>query len=329
MIKNILFYVLVTFTTLSHGMETILQDTNDQNILSCLTKHLYPNKPLDGYHKYDVYDLGKNINSLSRTNKFFHTYFSSEKTGQTIVTWVAHHTKDTDHAISFYLNRYKNIFKTIEYNIERLFKIVADPNKQFTKENLKCPWYVNATRGFGHHTTLLYEAYREIQVQKIKDLINAKANVQNSELLAGIVSSEHFKENRKEILTITQLLLENGADPNFYSNHTIPPLSKAILCKDKECAHLLLWYNANPYKTTTSRFFYRSSCGKVVIRGAVNAFSIEENDWFKPMVDEKQQIIFNCWLFKHHNLKKHKLLPEIIKIIKHKVWEISKAFARF
>jgi hypothetical protein len=114
-------------------------------------------------------------------------------------------------------------------------------------------------------------------------------------------------------LAIAQLLLAHGADPDFrLHHHDSTPLECTIYNQDQECAHLLLWYNANTEKPG----IYWEDLSIKPVR------EMEPTGWLQEMIDEKQRIINNCWLFKSHNFGTATLLMEIIELIRYDIWQL-------
>jgi hypothetical protein len=324
--KKIIFsLLLITITTFSHGMEKIMCDKH------CDEKAL--KEEIDTYaHDHQTSHCRAAIN-LMQTN-----------------------------------DCYRPIFE----KIDDLFIIAHDPNQQFPEENLRDPWYVNATEGCSQfknndikRSTLLTTTYKAehiyiIPLHKIKALLHAKTNIKNAinnNLLTEICRDRQkmaaFKEDlltlkdmpglnddsfsllktfsqpiiqmkkskHTQLLTIAKLLLQHGADPNFtLSDEHHTPLMTAVTSNDTEYAHLLLWYNANPYKNVITKFDVE--CG--IHERIYNAFDLEKTGWLKKMIRDKQQTIFKYWLFTHHNLAELTLLPDIINFIRYKIWEVGK-----
>jgi hypothetical protein len=345
--KKIITLFLITISTISHGMEKMCDDTNAPEILLCITKHLCPmdiigkttkDKYLSFSNNLDT--LGKNINKLGRTNKFFNTHYSNEKTAQAITRCIASHGLDNEICISHYLGKYNNHFITVRDKIRELHKIASNPNRQFSKEDLNDSWYVNATQS-PESNTALWCAYFIFQPQKIEILLNAKANVRysrNNNILNSIARGR-FKclqspivpldiEHSKMYLAIARQLLEHGADPDFRLINDPTPLMIAVCGNDKEYAHVLLWHHANPHKKGTwinnsvkNSFEVKKACNEK------NAFEMEPTGWLQQMVDERENIIANCLLFKHW--KTHEgdtLLPELTQLITYTAWHIGKTY---
>ena len=176
------------------------------------------------------------------------------------------------------------------------------------------------TTMFDKNETLLSAAYKTKQVQKIKDLINAKEDVKNNinnYLLQQIAFDRCGRDtqNNKTYLTIAQLLLESGADPDFRTtNYSVTPLMICTYNHDKKYAHLLLWYNAKTEKTAL--WFDQKIKNVFAMNGCTH--------WLKKLINEKQQIMFKCWTFKHYNLHSTILPQELVQLITHNVWEICK-----
>jgi ankyrin repeat protein len=307
--KTITFLLLIAITTLSHGMEKIICDKHcDEKALKA---------------KIDAWADAHEKSHLQAAKQLMQTH---------------------------------NCCKPIYDKIDRLFDIAHDPDRQFTTEDLSDPWYVNATETgkftpypckMSHYTksTLLSTAYTEnlpyFQLQKIKTLIHAGANVKNitnNNLLIKIcldradslsflkAITEPIAEAEcvlTQLLTIAELLLQHGADPDFrISDANDTPLIKAVRHPiDQEYAHLLIWYNADPYKTIT----YDMVCSfEFGCETTESAFDLDKKGWLKKMVDDKQQTIFKYLLFKNHDFKELTLPQDLINLIRYKIWEVGK-----
>lgn len=355
--KHLLFSLFISLSTVIHSMELIVDDSNTKNALLHLTQQMYTTNINPNHFISPLYFVN-DIDQLRQTNKFFYTYYSDEKIAQSIVDFISDQTeqsnyyaacllstaslKQTEHTIHSLpqvhksackkINRLQNnIFDKIEYTIGRLFAIAADPNKQFTKNDLADPWYVNATSYIFPEAndkweaiksvTLLSEAYKTTQqLKKITALINAKADVKNSinnYLLKQITFDRHGKNKQKNktCLTIAQLLLENGADPDFHESEYDPTALMIVAYNcDPKYAHVLLWHNAKPEKTAV--WFGEKIENAFAMNGSI--------DWFKEIVTQKEQIIFKCLIFKHYNFNSTILPQELVQLITHNVWEICK-----
>jgi hypothetical protein len=285
-----------------------------------------------------------------------------EKTAQkNINEYATTHQKSHDVA-AIALMQTNDHYKQIYEKIDHLFDIADDPNQQFTEEDLSDSWYVNATCGKETLLSCTYQVNLScIQLQKIKTLIDAGVDVRNSinnsllnrichhrkekigsiksislmyknlpglndkslnllkDLSAPTVQLEEFQ--LKQLLTIANLLLEHGADPNFQlsDEHNSPLIEAVAYSIDKEYAHLLVWYNADPCKIVVSPI----CCGYTYERKC-SAFDLETTGWLKKVVDEKQQTIFKCWLFKQHDFGELTLLQDIMSFIRYKIWEVGK-----
>ena len=145
--------------------------------------------------------------------------------------------------------------------INYLFEVAADPEKQFTQEDLSDPSYVNmsyhiVTHG-GNWTkytphTLLSMASREAQLSKIQKLIVAGADCKNeinSNVLLKMAAKRgkpKHQDVKEKCFAIIKLLLEHEADPDYHSWKFGPTAVMIAACyQDKELVRLLLCkYNA-------------------------------------------------------------------------------------
>ncbi len=311
MIKQLFFSLLLTSTALQSMELTVL---HDPNMLFHITEQIC------NAHIFLVEK--KDIDSLAMADTTLCEYYSREKTQQNIIRQMALQNDISDCNIACCL-KYNAIGNKI-----RCFFDKAKQGKIFTEDDLKDTWYLNSTITIwaDAKSTLLTTAYHAQQLDTIKTLIHAKTDVKNNinnSLLTTICDDRRAKRFKStQLLTIAELLLEHGADPNFkLSNKYNTPLIAAVLASsiDKECAHLLLWYNADPCKIVVNKIY----CGHYYER-ICSAFDLEETGWLKKMVDNKQQTIFNYLLFKHHNLEELTLLQELIDLIGYKVWEVGK-----
>jgi len=180
-----------------------------------------------------------------------------------------------------YANQGKNIQKMSD-KLDRLFAIAEDPKQEFTKDDLKDEWYLNATkvittqfnrRSIQHMPyTLLSLAMKDednLQIKKIKTLIkagiNCKENI-NNELLPIIA----LKKNRTNdpikkynYCKIARLLLKHKANPNYQSTfydekekrlYTSPTALMLAACyEDKVYMDLLLSHHAHYYHPTIAQ----------------------------------------------------------------------------
>jgi hypothetical protein len=219
---------------------------------------------------------------------------------------------------------------------EQLFKIATNPYGEFTKENLSDLYLINASSHYWNplsdDVTLLSEAYRtlthnpqvqEKPLQKIEDLINSEADVKqpiNNDLLRKI-AIDRVKPSliccKIPLLRIAYLLLAHGAHPDFHSQPNDPtPLLITVCRDDQDYARLLLWHNANPYKKGT----WIDSSLKNSFEVEKSALDFESTGWLKAMINEKQNIIHNYWLFKEYfstnDILPSELPPLIISIYK-------------
>ena len=317
--KKIISLLLIAITTLSHGMEKIICD-----------KHC------------DEKTLQAQIDTYARDHEESH--YQAAK--------ILMKTHDCYKPIYDKIDRLFDIAHDPDQQFTT--EDLSDPWYVNATETWKFKPYVNM-RSHEKKSTLLSTAYTEnlhphyFQLQKIKTLIHAGTNVKNSinnNLLIKIccdrANSLNFLKTITELtkaiteptieiaeyvltqlLTIAELLLEHGADPNFKISDTDgTPLIKAVSDPvDPEYAHLLVWYNANLYKIVMYDTCY---LGRYHTTVSCNAFDFETTGWLKKMVNDKQQTIFKYLLFKNRDIVIQTLPQDIIDLIRYKIWEAGK-----
>jgi hypothetical protein len=334
MSNKIIFFVLISIFTLSHSMmEQFIVKNND--VASTIFKWLYIENHFtihkSGIKEYNhdkeqiVKLFGRDIQALTCTNKFFNNFYSDESRAQKIVKIIATHNKWLqDTCVTRCLNPKGGIFHAIEEKINNLFLIAAHPNKEFSEDDLKDPWYINATIMRDVHWiedvapksvkeasypmlrqmvatskpyTLLSTAYKRKQIEKMQLLIKSGADLKNNinnVLLTSIATKRSISDcgqARVAYFTIAQLLLEHGANPDVYDSAQWPtPLMIAVYNDDQEYAYLLLKYKANPELTThaTSKqlqFPFFYDQGEILR----NVFELEKGEpkgWLKDIVND-------------------------------------------
>ena len=342
--KKIITLFFIIISTASHGMEKICDDQETSEILMCVNKHLGSAKITDKTRdeKYpclkNILDaVGKDIALFSNNHSF------DEKTAQKIIRCIASYGIDNEAYISHYLGKYNNHFITVRDKIQKFNKIAFNPNQQFSGEDLSDDWYVNATQS-PESNTPLFGAYFIFQPDKIEILLNAKANARyhkNNKILNSIARNRSKSPSPQtsplnvqkltRYLTIAQLLLEHGADPDFRLNNDPTPLMIAVCGNDKPYAHLLLWHNANPYKTGI--WINNSIKNSIEIEKErdncceKNAFEMEPAGWLQHMVNERKNVLSNCLLFTCYGNQEECIFPkELTQFITHTAWQLGKTY---
>jgi len=121
-----------------------------------------------------------------------------------------------------------------------------------------------------------------METDKSQATNTVKSSNYNYPYLANIAQNRahaKYKYNKKINFYLAQLLLKDGADPDYRSSIEDPtPLMVTVYNKDQKYARLLLEHNANPEKTALW-----------VNLTTKTAFEMERTGWLKTMYDEIQQ----------------------------------------
>ncbi|HEX4069090.1 MAG TPA: hypothetical protein VHX42_03255 [Candidatus Babeliales bacterium] len=312
--KQIFFLLLLTATTVSHGMkrQNIIQNNNhnDNNndalksaVLNLLCTDLLPQFTTSIYtaHNYQPCSIKKTIRSLSDANRFFHNYFAQEKVQQELIDLYITHNNSNTRDIARDLK-----CRTIYTKIKRLTHIVRDKEKELNEDHLTDPWYLNITTTY-HKKTSYHENYNEFQysvprsllyiaidcwqLEKAINILNHAQQLsfnysQEQNPLWLIVSQRNLSqetntEEYNQLLAIARLLLTKKIlIDGRNNNNQDTPLMYATKCQDKELVQLLLTYNANLYLESYNEDIHEME----------NAFDIEpEQGWLQKIIDEVEQ----------------------------------------
>jgi hypothetical protein len=89
---------------------------------------------------YNTLYVERSIRSFSCTNKFFYHYYSAENNQQTITRNIARHNYESDESAAILLH-----FDAISQKIKYFIDIASNKDRQFTQEDFREKWYLNAT----------------------------------------------------------------------------------------------------------------------------------------------------------------------------------------
>jgi hypothetical protein len=160
--KKIAFSLLL-ITALAHGMDVVIQQKkeNGKYVLGGIIAGLYieshfrknesGKKEYCGWHDEGVVrSLGRDLQALACVNTSFSQKLSKEKKAKKLITIISENRKMCDEKVAYHLNPKGGIFHTIVQKMDRLLDIVTDADKQFTQEDLKDAWYINASHQVSH-----------------------------------------------------------------------------------------------------------------------------------------------------------------------------------
>jgi hypothetical protein len=305
--RQIIFLLLLTATTISHGMETVEPTASLEMVLcnSNTAKDLTQRLCMD--HTRTPRDLKEDIRALYETNTFLHDYFSNEKTMQQIITQCAS---------IYYCGSYRTVTEdlgchTMTKKLNHFCNIACNKEIQFNEKDLQDPWYFRINLSKFNNQSLLYLLIQSLQFEKADTVIAHAEKIDfgghiNNYLLKLIYEiRQKYKENEhtcNELLRITERLLREKNMPADGTSLPLTALMDASQNNDKPFAYLLLQYDAKPYKRHGDYSFEK------------NSFEMEKGEpkgWLKRMV--KSNNLFKYWSFT--NYTSTTLPPKAVQLI--------------
>ena len=257
----------------------------NRNILKYITYHLCSNIE-------NTSTISKIFTSLQRVNKFLYRYYTDAIIQEQITRIIATHQK--------------------RCLISHLIQIAEDKNAAFTKHDLHDKRSLNTTFSRKEQTNmLLHITVANLDYEKTKALLDAGANPKHAKCPSLIVTLcniqpdflLHLQNIRQEedYYMIIKLLLDAGLDPDDRNNLICPTLlHQAVHWNYKNCARLLLSYEANPFnlyiypqsQSVADKFLNISIENEDPDKIKHNAFTLESGepkDWLKSMYEDIQR----------------------------------------